>query len=568
MTLPSPEVVRHPADYSPFLDIFQNKGVLESTAQRQRLRDIIRKSTEEDIPAIDEQIQELLARIRELELTKNGILLNVSKFQEILTPNPIHRLPTEILLEIFFIHRDTTEGYITTISNGVWPLSHVSREWRSITLSLPELWSNIAISAIESPAKNQLQLLNTALNRSGSHPLHVVAHFSWSTGFDDDDGLFSAYGYPQTRNDTSNLGIPSWPSERQLSEAMIKSVVGHSNRWKTADISVLDPSLLRPIYGQLASLEKLTFAGDLDDFPQILSIAPKLRDIEFHNSDSSSLQLPWTQIFRFRESQWNPSMDLLPRYLRILRQNTQFEDFGVEYESIRSGNTPQLLTHSKLKAFMCTDIRLIRCLTLPNLQSLHLKAPFMRMCPSDMIPASSDLLSRSRCASNMRVLRLEGVVLNRDVLSLLESTASLTELNFTFDKWVISNDTFLKVFIQRLSTHGKSRKDMARILLPKLESLTIDIEAINSHEWFVCNIQFIDDSFVEMVEARWKKSGNGISQLRVVKFEGYTPATLSAFTVSGVTRMKKMRDEGLETYIATMDINSTDDDRKEKTYIR
>ncbi|KAJ3930510.1 MAG: hypothetical protein NXY57DRAFT_1011786 [Lentinula lateritia] len=551
MTLPSPEVVRHPADYSPFLDIFQNKGVLESTAQRQRLRDIIRKSTEEDIPAIDEQIQELLARIRELELTKNGILLNVSKFQEILTPNPIHRLPTEILLEIFFIHRDTTEGYITTISNGVWPLSHVSREWRSITLSLPELWSNIAISAIESPAKNQLQLLNTALNRSGSHPLHVVAHFSWSTGFDDDDGLFS-----------------SWPSERQLSEAMIKSVVGHSNRWKTADISVLDPSLLRPIYGQLASLEKLTFAGDLDDFPQILSIAPKLRDIEFHNSDSSSLQLPWTQIFRFRESQWNPSMDLLPRYLRILRQNTQFEDFGVEYESIRSGNTPQLLTHSKLKAFMCTDIRLIRCLTLPNLQSLHLKAPFMRMCPSDMIPASSDLLSRSRCASNMRVLRLEGVVLNRDVLSLLESTASLTELNFTFDKWVISNDTFLKVFIQRLSTHGKSRKDMARILLPKLESLTIDIEAINSHEWFVCNIQFIDDSFVEMVEARWKKSGNGISQLRVVKFEGYTPATLSAFTVSGVTRMKKMRDEGLETYIATMDINSTDDDRKEKTYIR
>ncbi|KAJ3861692.1 hypothetical protein EV359DRAFT_84078 [Lentinula novae-zelandiae] len=238
MSLPSPEVVRHPADYSPFLDIFQNKGVLESTAQRQRLRDIIRKSTEEDIPAIDEQIQELLARIRELELTKNGILLNVSKFQEILTPNPIHRLPTEILLEIFFIHRDTTEGYI---------------------------------------------------------------------------------------------------------------------------------------------------------------------------------------------------------------------------------------------------------ITLPNLQSLHLKAPFMRMCPSDMIPASSDLLSRSRCASNMRVLRLEGVVLNRDVLSLLESTANLTELNFTFDKWVISNDTFLKVFIQRLSTHGKSRKDMARILLPKLESLTIDIEAINSHEWFACN---------------------------------------------------------------------------------
>ncbi|KAJ3768935.1 hypothetical protein FB446DRAFT_749790 [Lentinula raphanica] len=553
------------ADYSSFAVLLRNGGRFESPAQRKELQDAIKKSTERDIPSIQHEMQQLLSKLCELEMTKKDVQATVSKFERILKPTPVERLPTEILIEIFLILRDTAEGHITAITKGLWPVTHVSREWRNIAISLPKLWSYITIGVVEKPAKNQLQLLKTALARSGSNPLHIQAFFSWAIS--DESDLNGYYG---SRADvtSSDSSIPPWPSEHQLSEALIKAVVQYSDRWVTARIHVLYPEYLRPIYRRLSSLEKLTFGGYLDDYPLLFSVAPKLRDVEFFNSDSSTLQLPWTQFVRFHESQWNPRPDLLPRYLSILRQYPQLEDFGTEYEEFREGLLPPPFTHHKLKALSCSDHRLMCCLTLPALQTLALKASWMRSCPSETIPVARELMNRSRCASSLRVLRLGAIVLNRNVLDLLESTKGLTELNFTFERWKTSNDAFMKRLIQRMNTCRKLKKSGGQVLLPRLESFTIDIEAIGSHEWFTCDIQFIDEAYVDMVEARWKSFGNGISRLQVVKFEGYTPATLNGLTDTCLQKMKKMRDEGLEVYIATMDINSTNEDRKEKTYVK
>ncbi|KAJ3711603.1 hypothetical protein C8R42DRAFT_780973 [Lentinula raphanica] len=555
------------ADYSSFANLLRNGGFFESPMQRKNLQDTIKKSTEQDIPSIEDEMQQLLSRLCELAVSKNDIQVNISRFSKFLTLPAVNRLPTEILIEIFLTLRDATEGHTTAIALGLWPVTHVSRKWRSIAVSLPELWSYITIGVIDKPAKNQLQLLNTALARSGSTPLHLEAYFSWTTSIESDLNSWD-FGSQANRNTPGNITLPSWPSEQQLSEAMIRAVVQHSDRWATASIHIFHSQYLLPIYRRLSSLEKLTFGGTLHDLPFLFSVAPKLRDVEFVNSNPSTVQLPWTQLVRLHESEWNPTGDPLPRYLHILRQYPQLEDLGVEYEEYRERNPPSPLTHNKLKALMCSDLRLIRCLTLPALQSLHLKASFMRLCPPDMVPASRELLNRSRCASSLRVLRLGSVVLDRSIFDLLESTKGLTELNLTFERWKISNDAYMKRLIQRISTSRKLKKSSKQVLLPRLESFTIDIEAIGSYEWFTCDIQFIDETYVDMVEARWNSSGNNVSRLLVVKFEGYIPATLNGLTDRCLKRMKKMRDEGLEVYIATMDINSTDEDRKEKTYVK
>ncbi|KAJ3819520.1 hypothetical protein F5880DRAFT_1090490 [Lentinula raphanica] len=551
------------ADYSSFTHLLQNGGDLESPAQRKELQATIEKSTKEDIPALELDIQQFLTKIHELEATKERVQTTVSKFKELLSPTTtINRLPTEILVEIFLVLRDMSKGDTTTITQGVWPLTHVSHKWRSITLSLPKLWINITIGDIKKPAKNELQILNTALARSGSYTLHLEASFP-------------SYISPESNSDSWPLGsqaannIPLWPSQEQLSKALIGAVVQHSDRWATAYIHVMFADCLRPIYRRLSSLEKLTFCGELYNVPLLFAVAPKLRDVELFNAESNTFQLPWKQFVRFHETQCAPEDDPLPHYLQILSQNPQLEDFGDNYDGDHEWVPHQSLTHHKLRNFMCSDYRLVRRLTLPSLQNLHLRPPFSTPTSPKIVLAAQDLVNRSQCASSLRVLRLESVMLDRSVFDLLGSTTGLTELNFTFSEWKLSNGTFMKRLIDQMSgcqTFEKSGKQVP--ILPRLEFFTINIRETFGKESPTCNIQFIDEMYVDMVEARWTRSGNDLAQLRVVKFEAYIPATLSAFTDRCIQRMKKMTDEGLQTHILTLDTDSTRQDRKEKIYVK
>ncbi|KAJ3819525.1 hypothetical protein F5880DRAFT_1090702 [Lentinula raphanica] len=550
------------ADYSSFAHLLENGGVFDSSAQRKELEDTIEKSTGHDIPALEDEI-------RELKVTKTSIQATVSKFEQLLTPNAVNRLPTEILTEIFLNVRDTATGYTTTITEGLWPISHVSRKWRNVAISMPQLWSNISIGVIETPAKNELQLLNTALARSGSHPLHVNASFSWSTSEELGFQIWET-GARSGRPSVKTL-IPLWPTEEQLSRALIQTIVQHSNRWKTASIDVLDSYYFHPIHCQLSSLEKLTYSGKLEFRSVLFSVAPKLREVEFSGTDSGMYQLPWTQLVRFHESQIPdelPADDLVFHYVEILRQCDQLEDFGAVCVCVDEGLGPHpSLVHNNLKTFRCSDFHLVRCLTLPSLQNLHLQPVPLDSSPLELIPSAHELLTRSRCASSLRVLRLTAVVLDHSIFDLLESTEGLRELHFAFDNRDIPEiNAFMTRLITRLNTSLQFAKPSDQVFLPHLEEFTSDIEAITGYESPTFNIQFIDETYVDMVEGRWNSSGDGVSQLRVVKFESHVPATLSGFTDRCIQRMKEMRDEGLTAYIAA----SMSKDRREtpKIYVK
>ncbi|KAF5348222.1 hypothetical protein D9757_014862 [Collybiopsis confluens] len=182
--------------------------------------------------------------------------------------------------------------------------------------------------------------------------------------------------------------------------------------------------------------------------------------------------------------------------------------------------------HSNLKALTCTDERLIRYLTLPKLEKLHLQSLFLKKFPPDMILQSQELLMQSVRVSNLRALRLDDALLGHDVFVLLKMTTELVELSFTFVKWETAIDSFMKELVQRMSNYSLQKERQKKpIPLRKLESakFKVDIEPIRLlYGWFKCMIRWVDKTFVNMVEGRWRRdrNSNRVSRIRVVEFEG------------------------------------------------
>ena len=75
---------------------------------------------------------------------------------------PAHRLPREILMQIFAL-----------VGSGkrILPVSHVCRRWRDVALKTPELWSSFE-------PDDFTPMLPVALQRSGDHLLDVSLHAS------------------------------------------------------------------------------------------------------------------------------------------------------------------------------------------------------------------------------------------------------------------------------------------------------------------------------------------------------------------------------------------------------
>ncbi|KAI9454501.1 hypothetical protein F5148DRAFT_426168 [Russula earlei] len=101
--------------------------------------------------------------IRDLLAIESVISPAHQAFLKMLNPiRPAHRLPREILMQIFAL-----------VGSGkrILPVSHVCRRWRDVTLKTPELWSTFEPDDIT-------PMLSVALQRSGDRLLDVTLHAS------------------------------------------------------------------------------------------------------------------------------------------------------------------------------------------------------------------------------------------------------------------------------------------------------------------------------------------------------------------------------------------------------
>ncbi|KAK0475149.1 hypothetical protein IW261DRAFT_1568067 [Armillaria novae-zelandiae] len=118
---------------------------------------------ERDILLINDKIASLISQ-------RDILRRRLARYKSVLSP--IRCLPRDILIEIFSrtIHPSTCS---LDVSQGLWPLCHVSASWRKILLSTPSLWSTI-ILVPPYTFRHSKGILAEHLLRSQSHPLRVT----------------------------------------------------------------------------------------------------------------------------------------------------------------------------------------------------------------------------------------------------------------------------------------------------------------------------------------------------------------------------------------------------------
>jgi hypothetical protein len=86
-----------------------------------------------------------------------------------------------------------------------------------------------------------------------------------------------------------------------------------------------------------------------------------------------------------------------------------------------------------------------------------------------------------------------------------------------------------------------------------------------------CTIGFINDTFVEMIAARWgrRTAAQGRAHLKRVFVLVELPSTVGLSKTRGVERLQKMCDEGLDVLLKARDPRALDlsQDAKELSYV-
>ncbi|KAK1231308.1 hypothetical protein PQX77_005588 [Marasmius sp. AFHP31] len=160
----------------------------EADALRGEYKDHSRVTT-----LLDQEIVRLQASITALDRKRKRLGARLPSYK--LALNPIRRLPNEILAYIFNLcldemEPDTEAPVFTSLGppNPQWVLSQVCRKWRSLALSLPQLWTSIGANWKEPDIDEEKKesevpvverLLSLCLQRARDRPLRV----SWGQSY-------------------------------------------------------------------------------------------------------------------------------------------------------------------------------------------------------------------------------------------------------------------------------------------------------------------------------------------------------------------------------------------------
>ncbi|KAJ7151813.1 hypothetical protein C8R43DRAFT_483258 [Mycena crocata] len=347
------------------------------------------------ISLADEAIVFLLRRRAELMET-------ASAHRAILSP--IRRLPPEILGEIFSFAVDASFhfGDISEVSgpasnHAPWLLTRVCRHWAAVALAAPTLWSMVFLDLDGLEERGAVPMTKLCLQRSGTVPLTVKIVYER-----DDDLEFD-----------SNL--------------VFDTVIGASERWRSADLNVRLPLLLQlaTIHGHLSALTTLTISLDLtlDDlqvdprFRDSFAIAPNLRSLCAVFWDDSHLcrapfSLSWDQLTRLSTTATSNTevLTLLEKLPAIVECKFQYETTNAISPApglIRLPYLRSLTLQLEEEFFSATQPpnaypSLLAFLETPRLERLttHNTAD---------VDAVHGLLMRSACAPSMRALQFHSL---------------------------------------------------------------------------------------------------------------------------------------------------------------
>ncbi|KAJ3936252.1 MAG: hypothetical protein NXY57DRAFT_986473 [Lentinula lateritia] len=269
---------------------------------RPDIQELIR-SNQEPSPSVLDEISSRLQVIHQGELLEE-LEQEARAYGSIL--HPIRKIPTEVLFNILGkvampqLGKSLPETYLPrAIINTLEPMrtllaiTQVCSRWREIMLSSPQFWSYISLITTntidwEDSESVMYDLLDQQLERSQNHPLTVAIEFRKSEGFLD-----------------PHIATPMSP---------LNNLMGHSERWERLFVKNTRLFEFIPIKSTLLSLRVLhiSIRGDQimslfapsspgwQKCVDVFKVAPVLEEIWLKCPPNLVIDLPWTQILRFR----------------------------------------------------------------------------------------------------------------------------------------------------------------------------------------------------------------------------------------------------------------------------
>ncbi|KAK0431416.1 hypothetical protein EV421DRAFT_1853789 [Armillaria borealis] len=404
----------------------------------------------------EEKLQQMLTKIHDsvkeraglLRREKERVLAAINNRKRVLSP--VRRLPVEILFQIFlhtieFPVRRTQDSDSDVLwdfhptDNPVWSLERVSKQWRMVAMSSPQLWSYINIILAEDNFEDQsyARRLGEQCSRARNYPLSV--------SIADED--IEPIDFPPHLAGilfTISRDIPTFIEIDRLQLSL--------------------PSLERL---SLHSLE----TDEFDEGLHLLRTSPKLRFLKVFDVDKPS------SYFVLRE------LTQLEEYTLCCQDPTieeQFNDeaFPLTCTNIRSMKIFSHIRHSESNSDTALKQILVR-LALPSLASLKVDC-LSREAPGTFT-AIRELIAKSQCP--ITILHFDhGFILEEDFLHILRKSPTLEDVRLTH----------VDISLNKTLAELTPKLDGTRILAPRLQTLHLGGSVV-----FDINV------FVNMVVSRW-----------------------------------------------------------------
>ncbi|KAJ7236055.1 hypothetical protein B0H12DRAFT_131581 [Mycena haematopus] len=325
---------------------------------------------------LDASITEVEHLLEKLRIRRQHAIENIRRGGAILSVK--RRLPSDILGEIFSY---TVPDYVPhdrrATDYSPWVYGRVCSRWRTLTLSLPTLWSHI-------DTKIPLALLTAQLRLSKGCGLTIHTFYS------DIEALHS--------------------------------LVDCSDRWEVVNIQMGVKTLatLDRVHGKVPMLRELrcsdcTSVGSCTAF----QIAPNLSSVNI--TGTASLQLPWAQLTKLRQE--IPEVDGLSQLgsARNLVELSLTHWVEPSLALARTNGLSELLEFPHLRLLYIDDGEFLDFLVLPALEDIHIARHTQPL---------ASLIDRSLC----RLRKLTTYIdMNFDIIPVLERAPTLLKIEIYKD---------------------------------------------------------------------------------------------------------------------------------------
>ncbi|KAK0436534.1 hypothetical protein EV421DRAFT_1110530 [Armillaria borealis] len=328
----------------------------------------------------------------------------------------VRRLPAEIIAEILLHTRPAwrqLEEYpiVHDTRRGPWSHSRVSYMWRTISLSLPQIWSDLTLDEVTATkCRARLQMLKLWLERSGNKSLRIIGNIE------------------------GEAIIPEY-------EDIMRMLVAESHRW---DIFMWNVGLVRrkstpaEAYYRQAALATEVWDGPAD------------QDIQRSNLRMYHLGGSGVDSDPFRLLRSAPNLEAL--------------SLGIRIRSRFLPDKTTVLTNIQRLELDYRSFNLLKYLTLPLLRALVITTISFRLV--------AEFLRRSQCPLEILSIRDPGAPLDARMVQVLEAVPTLKELllSWTQECTVGSASVDSHIILEKLTV-----KEGRPLLLPSLTTLSMDV---------------------------------------------------------------------------------------------